>query len=79
MPTVDVTDEVRSQGREVRRAGAATPCRPAHDRPVQEPPAQDADGGSATGGDLDRMQGEWGIGELEANGAKIPADATPAP
>ena len=25
--------------------------------------------------DLDRMQGEWGIGELVANGEKVPADA----
>jgi uncharacterized protein (TIGR03067 family) len=30
---------------------------------------------TAAASDLDRMQGEWGIGELVANGAKIPADA----
>ena len=29
----------------------------------------------ASTSDLDRMQGEWGIGELVANGEKVPADA----
>jgi uncharacterized protein (TIGR03067 family) len=73
--TVDVTDECESKA--AKSGVLALQVHAGKPMAVQfkNMRIKQLSGPSATGSDLDRMQGDWGVAELVMNGEKVPADA----